>query len=202
LFFVLSIWFAATSMREKILRSSALGLPFGGIVLLLGLYNFLRFGNPLENGYSYQVARAGVFFEHYDLPGNIAGPLFSPSYILTNFRYFAIALPDETAVATSVFFVSPFLIYLILGEKKWDLPNLLMAVNVVVVLIATLSFRSTGLHQMGYRFSLDYLPVVFWLLMRLQGGLSNGFKLLVVLAILIDVLLLGYFIQTRIALAS
>ena len=49
---------------------------------------------------------------------------------------------------------------------------------------------------MGYRFSLDFLPFVFWLLMRSQSKLTNGFKGLIFLTTVIDICLTVFYLAT------
>jgi hypothetical protein len=132
-----------------------------------------------------------------NFPGNIAGPLFSLSNIPVHFRTFAFGLPARDAVGASVFLMSPFLIYLCLPGRKWDRLDWALMLNICAVLTATLAFRSTGLRQIGYRFSLDYMPFVFWLLMRSRTELGGGSKALIWMAVIIDVSLVGYFLAVR-----
>ena len=65
-----------------------------------------------------------------------------------------------------------------------------------LVLLAVLAFRSTGFEQVGYRFSLDFLPFVFWLLMRSQLQMNNRFKGLICLALVVDVCLTAFHLST------
>jgi len=69
----------------------------------------------------------------------------------------------------------------------------LFALNCVVLLLTALAFRSIGFEQMGYRFSLDFLPFVFWLLMRSRIALTGRFKSLILIATLVDVGLTAFF---------
>jgi hypothetical protein len=105
-------------------------------------------------------------------------------------------LPSMSAVGTSVLLVSPFLFYLFL--VRWDLINKLIAVNSALVLLTVLAFRSTGFEQVGYRFSLDFLPFVFWLLMRSRLQMNNRFKGLIFLALVVDVCLTAFHLSTGI----
>jgi hypothetical protein len=179
---------------KLVLFSISLGL----VVAALAWYNFARFGSPFETGYTYQILNDGTFAANLDMPGNIAGSLFSPANIPKNFLTFAFGLPDKQAVGTSVFLISPFLIYLCLPARRWELLDWLLAFNICIVMLATLAFRSTGAFQMGYRFTLDYMPFVFWLLMRRRTQLTTIFKTLVLFAVVLDVTLVFYFIATRV----
>jgi hypothetical protein len=66
-------------------------------------------------------------------------------------------------------------------------------------LLAVLAFRSTGFEQVGYRFSLDFLPFVFWLLLRSRVQMNNRFKGLIFLALAIDVILTAFFLSNGVA---
>jgi hypothetical protein len=66
-------------------------------------------------------------------------------------------------------------------------------------LLAVLAFRSTGFEQVGYRFSLDFLPFVFWLLLRSRVQMNNRFKGLIFLALVIDVILTAFFLSNGVA---
>ena len=49
---------------------------------------------------------------------------------------------------------------------------------------------------MGYRFSLDFLPLVFWLLMRSRVPMSGNFKGLILISTIIDLCLAVFFLAT------
>jgi hypothetical protein len=96
--------------------------------------------------------------------------LFQLSNIGTNAKTFLFGLPSVAAIGTGVFIVSPFLIYLVLPGRAWQRFDFLLMMSVLTAVLITLAFRSTGAKQIGYRFSLDYLPFVFWLLVRRLGA--------------------------------
>ncbi|MGZ8435975.1 MAG: hypothetical protein ACXW6T_16995, partial [Candidatus Binatia bacterium] len=80
--------------------------------------------------------------------------------------------------------------------RQWDLTNKLIVLNVCTVLLVVLAFRSTGFEQVGYRFSLDFLPFVFWLLMRSRIVMSGRFKGLILASTIIDLCLTAFFLAT------
>jgi hypothetical protein len=194
LFFSLAMFFGIGTIDERRARLLKLLVPFAAIVGLLALYNFARFGNPLESGYSYQLNGFGTPYAVWSVPGNTPGPPFSFANIPNHLWIFLFGLPSINAVGASVLLVSPFLGYLYFA--RWDLTNKLITLNVVLVLLVVLAFRSTGFEQMGYRFSLDFLPFVFWLLMRSQSKLTNGFKGLIFLTTVIDICLTVFYLAT------
>jgi hypothetical protein len=180
LLFVLVTCFSVGTIRERMVGLAKLLLPFSAIVGLLALYNFARFGNPLESGYTYQLNGFGMLYVNWSVPGNEPGPPFSFKYVADHLWIFLFGLPSTDAVGTSALLISPFLGY-VWFARRWDLTNNLIVINVIVVLLAVLAFRSTGFEQMGYRFSLDFLPFVFWLLMRSGIEMTNRFKGLILL---------------------
>ena len=68
--FVLVICFGADTFRKKVIKLAKLLLPFCAIGGVLAAYNFARFRNPLESGYSFQVNGFGVPYSMWDVPGN------------------------------------------------------------------------------------------------------------------------------------
>jgi hypothetical protein len=194
LFFMLAISVGVGTIQERASGLLNLLLPFAFFVGILALYNFVRFGTPLESGYSYQLNGFGVPYASWNVPGNSAGSTFSLSYIPEHLWIFLFGLPSTSAVGTSVLLISPFLVYLF--SVRWDLINKLIALNSALVLVTVLAFRSTGFEQVGYRFSLDFLPFVFWLLMRSRVQMSNRFKGLIFFALVVDVCLTAFFLST------
>jgi hypothetical protein len=197
LFFAGAVLCLMAPWKTKLSSVAQFTAPVGLIAVAIGWYNLQRFGNPLETGYAYQIDAYGRMVAEVSLPGNNPGSLFSLNNILQHFMVFAFGLPEKNATGVSVFLVSPFLVFLFARARKWDMTDYMLAVNIFVLMLVTLAFRSTGARQIGYRFTLDYLPFVFWLLMRRRTELSQGFKHLVRLAVIIDVALVVYYASVR-----
>jgi len=195
IFFILVICFGVDTFRKKVIRLVLLLLPFCAIAGVLAAYNFARFGNPLESGYSFQVNGFGIPYSMWDVPGNTAGPVVSFSNIPNHLWIFLAGLPSFRGIGTSILLISPFLGYL-LRVPRWDLANKLIAINILPVLLLDLAFRSTGFEQMGYRFSLDFFPFLFLLLIRSRINLTGKFKGLIFLATVIDMILTFYHMST------
>ena len=195
IFFILIICFGVDTFRKKVIRLVLLLLPFCAIAGVLASYNFARFGNPLESGYSFQVNGFGIPYSMWDVPGNAAGPVVSFSNIPNHLWIFLAGLPSFRGIGTSILLISPFLGYL-LRVPRWDLANKLIAINILPVLLLDLAFRSTGFEQMGYRFSLDFFPFLFLLLIRSRINLTGKFKGLIFLATVIDMILTFYHMAT------
>jgi hypothetical protein len=131
-----------------------------------------------------------------EFTGEQGRPPFRLSNIPSHLWIFLFGLPSSAAVGTSVLLMSPHLVYLC-SVRQWDLTNKVIVVNVAIVfLMSVLAFRSTGFEQVGYRFSLDFLPFVFWLLMCSRIQVTSGFKGLVFIATVIDVCLTVFHLAT------
>jgi len=193
--FVLILCFGVGTFREKVIRLVKLLVPFCAIAGVLAVYNFARFQNPLESGYSFQVNGFGIPYSMWDVPGNTPGPAVSLSNIPNHLWIFLAGLPSFRGIGTSILLISPFLSYL-LRVPRWDLTNKLIAISILPVLLLDLAFRSTGFEQMGYRFSLDFFPFLFWLLMRSRINLTGKFRGLIFFATVIDLTLTFYHMAT------
>lgn len=163
------------SWREKFGAASALSLPLLVGVAGLGIYNHARFDNWLEQGYSLQYlegaaarARSYGVTSLVHVPGNLyyfllAGPLpvtFDGVSQVLKFPYV-----KANAWGMSIFVTSPYFLYLF--RLKYDervAKELLLSIAVVASLVFT--YYGIGYIQFGYRYSLDFLPFLFFLLIR------------------------------------
>jgi hypothetical protein len=188
LFFSVALLGGDYSRRTKLISSTHFFGCFLTIVLLVMCYNGARFGSPFESGYNYQV---GVKPD---------GPLIGPWNIPTNLRVFLIGLPIQIddfpffaadPFGMSFLVVSPWL--LLVRPQRWNWQDSLLMGNMAAIILVLLCWWSTGSNQMGYRFSLDFLPLLLWLLLRTNAiSLHPLFKI----AVSVSVLLNFYFLTT------
>jgi hypothetical protein len=179
-------------------------------VIVYLVYNQLRFGSPLETGYSF------IFPPGAELTGGAVLPArmrdigaFSPDYFLFNFIYMFLAGPHVeftgpylTQLAgfdiygASLFLVTPVLLWVFLAP--WNRLFLFGALTAGLILVLTLFYHSNGSAQFSaQRYALDWLPV---LLVLLAGGtkreLAGPFAILTLYAMSVTfsmVALAGYF---------
>jgi len=193
------VFFAGTTLysvnKGSARRLSILQLAAGISVplALLAVYNFARFGLVWESGYSYQPASPGDFSAI--TPGNIIPHLrtflFGPPNSAQQFPYF-VANP----VGMSVLLLSPWLLYL--GSLRPNRFNVIALLDCAIILLAVLAWRSTGQLQLGYRFVLDFLPIITFLLARdgfRRQAVPLGFKVLSCLGFLSTLYFLQSFIK-------
>lgn len=194
-FYGLELWQTKSFKTEyqKIKQFMSLGFPVVLAIISVGLYNFVRFHNPFSGGYAYQLlyhdsieSRSYGVFSLIHVPANFyAAFLSAPSTVLRNSTSWLLKFPfiQNNPYGMSMFFTSPYLIYLF--TQKWrtydkQARNLIIAT--LVSCLAVLSFYGIGKDQFGYRYSLDFLPGLFVLLMLIyrkkHSSLSRGMKFL------------------------
>lgn len=190
--------------RATILDAIKLAAPLLAAIAVYCLYNWLRFGEPLETGYKYIA-------DFPENPGWINWRigevgLFSPDYFVFNaFHLFLQGFHVEFAgrhmtdlvrldpMGTSIVAASPFLLYAFYARR--DMRLLVGGLGIAVVTGITLFYHSNGYSQHNVqRYALDWLPVLYVLMLpafavegvRLEERLKP-FKLLVTYAIALNV---------------
>ncbi len=125
-------------------------------VLLLAWYNWLRFGNPLDNGLAYHHM-ADIFVRDYRQYG-----AFSLHYLRTNLFYQFVAYPlpfrPISTYGGSLFLLSPLFfgaVWAVIGAGR-RISTWLLATTVLLVAIPILLLMGTGWVQWGPRYTLDY----------------------------------------------
>ncbi|HZG67029.1 MAG TPA: hypothetical protein VEZ12_09810, partial [Herpetosiphonaceae bacterium] len=130
-------------------------------VLLLAVYNLVRFGSALDNGLDYH-RMSDFFVEDYRRYG-----AFSLHYLPANVFYQYLAYPfpvrPNSFMGGSLFLLSPVffgaLIGAVVGRPRWSTWALLA--TVVAVAIPILLLMGTGWMQWGPRYTLDFtLPLL------------------------------------------
>lgn len=164
------IWFVvAEHDRKKFTRAAAAFLaPFSGCLALYLLFNYLRFGNPLETGYQYLVLAdswGGVRVRSYGLFSTEYAPFNLSSMFLSGFQLnfggpAMTTLQSISPWGTSILFASPFLLaaFYARGHK------LVIAaawVAIALSLIHMLLYFNNGYVQVNTnRFTLDFIPLL------------------------------------------
>ena len=159
-------WRRRLAIVVQLLASASLGL------LVLLAYNYQRFRNIFEQGYNYQVlsrsltqARTYGLFSYRHIPGNLyysflasLHPVFKDQ--LSHVLAFPYVRFDVWGL--SLLITSPYLIYLgslRLRDLSPLVRNLLVAISVSALMV--FSYYGIGYAQFGYRYALDFLPLVF-----------------------------------------
>ena len=153
---------------------SALPIAVTAVVLLT--YNYLRFENILDFGYTTvnagpdvvsNVQTYGMFSPHF-VPENLYVMLFKPPRINWGAPWptepkGALWPIDPTTTGMSIFLTTPPLLYLLRRyPKEWWILGAWGAVLFNVIMLGT--YHNTGAHQFGYRYILDFLVPLVMLL--------------------------------------
>jgi hypothetical protein len=184
------------AMREFAGRVGMLLLGIAGPVLLLALYNYARFGNPLETGYSHVVMKDPVLadalshglFSIVHIPKNlfmllVQGPLPFPNET-AGILQFPYLRPSEWGMG--IFYTSPALLYIFRAK----LPKPLVWacwLGVVCVMVPIITYYGVGWVQFGYRYALDFTPfLVLLAALGMPANMSTKARLLIVLSVAVN----------------
>jgi hypothetical protein len=171
LFFVLPL-----ARNREIRRLLLFGAVPGIALVLLGMYNRARFGDPFEFGYAHMILRGtgkllmdqyGQFHPHY-IPRNLFWHFLAPPWPLANGTFPWVGFDPR---GLSLFISCPAAFYVFLAVRRhWRLPCVRDAViGVAACLVPLLMYFNTGFSQFGPRFAMDYLPLLLVLIIAGMG---------------------------------
>jgi hypothetical protein len=171
-FFAGMLW-GGDNCGETLRKEVWFGVVLGAALAFQGYYDFVRFGNPFDNGYARVV-------------GATPWGLFSVRYVPRNLRLYFLSFParlrkfpwlDPGEDGFSVYILTPA-IFLALGADYRKRISILALAAILAIQALYLTYYCTGFIQFGDRYSMDYLPFVMLLAAmavkkrrRLQGPL-------------------------------
>lgn len=174
LYFLWQIYFEHHSHRQKLRHVARFLLPVLISLVLLGVWNYVRFGNVFETGYPKSVPGDGFLINSKKLG------YFSPVHILTNFYWYFMAglqpvfeevtrhlvYPYITVdpMGYGFFFVSP--IFLMVFRRIKLLRDLPYWGTALLMLFLYLNYHATGFVTFGPRYMIDLLPLLYLILLR------------------------------------
>ncbi|GEM_PF-2422174 len=158
-------------------------LPIASLGGLMMLMNLIRFGDPFwfppEPSHAAEVREYGWFHLHYLVRNGRLAFLQPPEFVAA-FPFVRFHLQGM-----SIFFTTPA--WLGVFRLRRDMPYKgLWVLTTALVIISTLAYVGTGGRQFGYRYSLDYTPLLLLLLAQGRTRLGGVMKALIVLSILIN----------------
>jgi hypothetical protein len=153
---------ATTAANKERLRALAMfALPLAAVVSIAMWHNAVRFGDPFEFGHRFlqirwrsRIETWGLFSTHY-LPRNLTVFFLSLPWLIESNPFVRI-----TRHGLALWFTSPNLLWS-LWPKKPDATIVALWAAVLPTALCTMLYQNTGWVQFGYRFSLDYLPLLF-----------------------------------------
>jgi len=171
----------------RLFRALAMfALPLGLIVAAAMWHNAARFGDPFEFGHRFlqirwrsRIETWGLFSTHY-LPRNLTVFLLSLPWLIESSPFIRI-----TRHGLALWFTTPNLLWS-LWPRKLDATVVALWAGIVPTALCTLLYQNTGWIQFGYRFSLDYLPLVFVLVALSRRRFGAAFLACAVFAIVVN----------------
>ena len=181
------------SLQRLVILAGGVALP----IILVGAYNYARFGNPAETGFGraelYEPflvkARSAGLFSLAHIPKNLfmmllqgpqpAGGVNAP---VLHFPYI-----EPSPWGMGLFFTSPALVYVFRARLKERLVQACW-LGTLSVLVPIITYYGIGYRQFGYRYALDFMPFLMLLAGRgFPRPATNGARALVVISVLINV---------------
>lgn len=161
--------------KERLRRIVLFGVPMVMALLLIGGYNFARFGNAFETGHAYHYLGPGDIKDRFEALG-----MFDMRNIPRNISYYFIKLPElknglpiVDPRGVSVILLSPLFLWLVFARKrsKEFIGSAIVTLSLAPVF---LMYFTTGFWQFGPRYLLDILP--FWFLVLLMVFSEREFR--------------------------
>lgn len=195
IFFLLEIFRNKANLNLR-LSLTLLLIPIIFSISMLALYNFRRFHSVFDTGYTRNVSVLDKnyynYIEGWFSPVHIGANLYSllvipPQPILKEEVEFVLKFPYLKAnhFGMAIWFTSPLFIYLLKSRKVFY--TFSAVGGIIVLIIPSLLYFGIGISQFGYRYSLDFLPLLFLLLITsFDNKLPNFAKFLIIFGIIFN----------------
>jgi hypothetical protein len=207
IWFVMEVLRAKTSIQTR-LRTIVIALvPCAVMCGLLLLYNYFRFGSPFEQGYAGQLVTASAekgraigLFSWQHVPANLYTLLIAGPTPLARPESFVLTFPFVAANPWGMnLFVTGWCFLLLPLANYRDTTSRLLLITAIIVAIPVVFYYAVGFRQFGYRYSLDFLPLLYYLIARdyrqKRATLSRVFKAMLIFSGLWNLYLFsGHFI--------
>jgi hypothetical protein len=181
----------------RVRQMALFALPCAVVGAALMGFNAARFGNPFEFGHKYLLdgTRDAIvdygMFSFWFLPRNLASAFTNVPQFISEYPYVKITGHGISLLATT-----PVLFYLLWPRKasvdaasapKYRLSlHTILWISVACTAAPGLLYQNSGWFQFGYRFALDYLPMLFLLLAVDERKHSRLFYALVAVSVAVN----------------
>lgn len=169
---IVTLIFYAYLLRKEVKKVKYVLLlifPIAMSSVLFGLYNYVRFGNPFENGYFLLPE----ILNETGAPWFVKG-VMSPYYIFDNVKAALWSFPklldhlpfiQPSWSGLAIWITTPAFIYALGGSKPKKLIRITKATIILSFLVIAMH-GGTGFAQFGYRFAVDFYPLLIFLTIR------------------------------------
>jgi hypothetical protein len=185
--FLLEAWRVHRHDRRALAVAAArFAAPLVALAVLAMIHNAARFHDPLEFGHAYLDVRQQANIETHGM--------FSPHYLGRNLAVAFTLLPTLSTSSPyvwinghglAIWFTTPLLVLLLWPHRR-GLMHRTLWITTACVALPTLMYMNSGWIQFGYRFSLDYLPLLFLLLAVGMRPLGRAARALIVAGVLVN----------------
>jgi hypothetical protein len=176
-------------VNKKPANLSKFLLPVSVGIGVFFLYNYLRFENIFETGYSYQLLPSllsanreiGMWsLKHF--PANLYYFLISPPspVFIPNTRVITGFVPNHRGMG--ILFTSPILFFVTRANFK-DKLNIGALIGLIPIALFLFGSFGIGYRQYGYRFALDFQPLLYLILCSVFRDKRVTYKLLFFIAL-------------------
>jgi hypothetical protein len=173
--------------ESGLLRTLAVfALPLTVMIAAAMWHNAARFDDPFEFGHRFlqirwrsRIETWGLFSTHY-LPRNLTVFFLSFPWLIQSSPFVRI-----TRHGLALWFTTPNLFWS-LWPKRLDVTIVALWAAIVPTALCALLYQNTGWVQFGYRFSLDYLPLLFVLVALSGRRFGAAFLACAVFAIVVN----------------
>jgi hypothetical protein len=157
-------------------------------------YNYARFSDPLEFGYSKQNVSVAVQgdlargqFSLYHVPRNLHVILMGTPRWYEPKSHPNLRLPIPDAHGMSIFLTTPALLYLARAWRRREPLARSAWIAIGLLLVPLLMYYNTGWRQFGYRFSLDFMiPAVTLLAVAARQRVTWPMRSMILLGVVVN----------------
>jgi hypothetical protein len=179
-------WLKGVQLAPVVRAGLWFALPIALIAGLQLWFNHARFDDPFVFGHEYLQIRWQQRIEEWGL--------FNFHYLSKNLAVFLASLPwtsDRPPYVTislhglALWFTTPNLLWL-LWPKRFDARMVGLALSAFGIALLDLCYQNSGWIQFGYRFALDYMPLLIVLLALGKRRFGPGFLTCMLFAIAVN----------------
>jgi hypothetical protein len=196
IFFVYAV---IANKTNRIKNLIALLFPILCACVVMGFYNNLRFKDWFEQGYSWQLVpdhavmrRSEGVFSIKHIPGNLYYMLIAPPVPVFKddvSHLFRWPFITYSSWGMGLVFTSPYLLKMFWLKYKGT-NNAVLWITVASVMVVVVLYYGIGWRQYGYRYALDFLPLLHYLLLKnweKGSEMSWRLRLVILLSVITNV---------------
>jgi len=194
----------------------------GTMIVIMFLYNFLRFGSPFNFGYTYvqgdtelitAYSKYGgfnpifmpcnIYISLLGLP-NILGEPFPGTgqicwHLIRGQYAFSNLFPFINPLGMSIFLTTPMFIYIFKAKIKIPLVKAAW-IGILSVMVPLWMYHNTGFIQFGYRYILDIIPILFVLLFWGVPKIGLAEKFFIIISVFVN--FIGMLVMFQVSFGS